>query len=355
MDESGGPADLPANPPADPPVNPPANGWIAPLLKLHVRFPWLLPTLSFAIGWLSFSLFQRGEGLARVIAVIALLGWPWLMAENALGRWIVARSKGRLSISAVRVVTQQVQQEILFFALPFLFGAMVLEPGQILFVAVACAVALMVTLDPIYLHRIAPHAGLSSALHAYCTFIAALVVLPVALHLPLDRALPLAWAITAATLAISLPRTLWACQGLRTRLFGVGAMALALALLWLLPGWIPPAGLWVREARITDRVAELQPGPVLGSVSAAQLQNTGLIAFVAVRAPSGLAQDVVFEWHHRGQIIDPIPATIAGGREEGFRTFSRKQNFPADPRGAWRVDLRTPQGQLIARMRFTVD
>ncbi|MGH8516282.1 MAG: DUF5924 family protein, partial [Panacagrimonas sp.] len=68
---------------------------------LH-RLPWLLPTASFSIGWISFFLFQRGEGVARGIALIALLGWPWLLAENLLGRWVVARSKGRLSIGAVR-------------------------------------------------------------------------------------------------------------------------------------------------------------------------------------------------------------------------------------------------------------
>ena len=83
------------------------------------------------------------------------------------------------------------------------------------------------------------------------------------------------------------------------------------------------------------------------------LQASGAVAFVAVRAPTGLSQAVVFDWHQDGRLIDRIPAEISGGREAGFRTYSRKQNFPADSRGNWRVDLRTPQGQLIARMRFT--
>ncbi|WP_162851238.1 DUF5924 family protein [Panacagrimonas perspica] len=319
------------------------------------RYPWLMPTVSFSVGWISFFLFQRGEGLARGIAVIALLGWPWLFAENLIGRWVVARSNGRLSISAVRFVTQQIQQEILFFALPFLFGAMVLEPGQMLFVGVAAIVAILVSLDPIYLHRIAPHAGLSSALHAYCTLIAALVVLPVALHLPLDQALPLSLAITAGSLVLSLPRMLIAAPNNKMRLLGVAALAAAFPLMWASRAAIPPAGLWVREARITDRIEGLEPGYPIKVFGTGALQLSGGIAFVAVRAPTGLSQAVVFDWHREGELVDRIPAQISGGREGGFRTYSRKQNFPEDSRGNWRVDLRTPQGQLIARMRFEVN
>lgn len=318
------------------------------------RHPWLLPTASFAVGWLGFFLFHRGENLARVIAAIALLGWVWLLAESLLGRWLVARSGGRLSIGAVRFVTQQIQQEILFFALPFLFAATLGEPGQMLFLGGAIAVAVLITLDPIYLHRIAPHSGLSSALHAYCTLIAALVVLPVAVHLPLDQALPLALTLTLLSLLASLPRMLRSTERLSLRVLGMLAIPCVMLAAWNLRSWIPPAGLWVRDARITNRVEAREPGEAIRVFAAEDLRANGAIAFVAVRAPTGLSQAVVFEWRHRGVLIDPIPAEISGGREEGFRTYSRKENFPEDPRGLWRVDLLTPQRQLIARMRFEV-
>ncbi|THD00550.1 hypothetical protein B1810_24335, partial [Panacagrimonas perspica] len=223
------------------------------------------------------------------------------------------------------------------------------------FVGVAAIVAILVSLDPIYLHRIAPHAGLSSALHAYCTLIAALVVLPVALHLPLDQALPLSLAITAGSLVLSLPRMLIAAPNNKMRLLGVAALAAAFPLMWASRAAIPPAGLWVREARITDRIEGLEPGYPIKVFGTGALQLSGGIAFVAVRAPTGLSQAVVFDWHREGELVDRIPAQISGGREGGFRTYSRKQNFPEDSRGNWRVDLRTPQGQLIARMRFEVN
>ncbi|MGQ0501944.1 MAG: DUF5924 family protein [Panacagrimonas sp.] len=328
--------------------------WLARSRAFLDRFPWLLPTASFAFGWVGFFLFQRGEHLARVIALIAVLGWPWLFAENLLGRWLVARSHGRLSIGAVRFVTQQIQQEILFFALPFLFGASLWVPGHVVFMAVAVAVAIVISIDPIYLHRLAPHAGLSSALHAYCTFIAALVVLPVALHLPLDEALPLSLLITMASLLASLPRMLLSVGQLWMRLAGCGLLVFALALSWSFRGWIPPAGLWVRHAFVTASIEDLNPGAPVETVSEGDLHAHGAVSYVAVRAPTGLSQSVVFDWYHEGALVDRIPGRIAGGREEGFRTYSRKQNFPGVSIGRWRVDLLTPQGQLVARSRFNV-
>ncbi|NKB16276.1 MAG: DUF2914 domain-containing protein [Sphingomonadales bacterium] len=43
------------------------------------------------------------------------------------------------------------------------------------------------------------------------------------------------------------------------------------------------------------------------------------------------------------------------GNDSGWRTYSRKETFPANSDGRWIVDVRTPQGQLLKRMRFIVE
>ncbi len=140
----------------------------------------------------------------------------------------------------------------------------------------------------------------------------------------------------------------------RQRRLAYGTLvALLLAAGWLLRAAIPPAGLWVRDARITTAIEGNAPGAAITRVDAVTLAD-GLIAFVAVRAPQGLSQAVIFEWWHGDAVVDRIPAQISGGREAGFRTYSRKLNFGDQPLGRWRVDLRTPQGQLIARLGFEV-
>jgi hypothetical protein len=128
-----------------------------------------------------------------------------------------------------------------------------------------------------------------------------------------------------------------------------------LALLWQFRGHVPAAGLSLKNSRITQTLEGLRPGPVLKQIDAASLLANGAIAFVSIRAPAGLSQTVVFEWWHRGKRLDQVTADIEGGSELGWRTFTRKRSFPQDPRGRWRVDVVTPQGQLICRLFFLVD
>jgi hypothetical protein len=341
----------------DPPISEPSTGPTGRLDRLFAflrRYPWLLPLLSFALGWISYSLVQRGERMSRVIAAMVVLGWIVLLAEDFLGSWIVKLSRGRLSGRLLNFGTQQLQQEILFFALPFLISATHRDPGQIIFTGIVIIATLGSTVDPLYMKRIASAGTLSVAFHAFCSFLAGLVVLPVMLQLPLEKAVPLSLALTAALTLLSLPRLLagvsvW--HGLRR----VSIVLVLLAVIWLARANIPPAGLWVRQAVITATVSnDLEPGPSLQVIPASQLA-AGVAAFVAVHAPLGLSQDVVFEWVHKDQPVDRIAATVKGGGTASYRTFSRKQNFPQNSQGHWRVNLRTPDGQLISRMEFVVE
>jgi hypothetical protein len=108
----------------------------------------------------------------------------------------------------------------------------------------------------------------------------------------------------------------------------------------------------VTQAVITQSVDDLAPGAPVRSLTTAQLAE-GVIAFVAIRAPRGVAQSVIFEWRYRGE-VERIASEIRGGNDSGWRTYSRKQSFPVDPRGRWVVDLKTPQGQLLKRLQFSV-
>lgn len=318
------------------------------------RWPWLLPAMSFVVGWLGFALIQRSEDMARVVAVVALIGWPWLLGENLLGGWLVRVSRNRLSPKLLGFVTQSLQQEILFFALPFLIGATQRDVGQIAFTSLVALVALISTIDPIYQTRIAARPDTSAAFHGFCTFIASLVVLPIAAAMPLEQAFPIAIAITGLWLLLCLPRMLTGIRDHRLRLVGIASIGVALGCLWQFRAHVPAAGLSLESSRITQTINNLQPGPAFQRIDANTLLGNGAIAFVAIRAPVGLSQSVTFEWWHRGVRLDQITEIIHGVGYR-WRTFSRKLNFPVDPQGDWRVDVLTPQGQLICRLQFVVE
>jgi hypothetical protein len=249
-------------------------------------------------------------------------------------------------------VSQSLQQELLFFSLPFLIGATQRDLGQIAFTAFVAIAAVVSTLDPLYERVVARRAVRRLLFHAYCSWLSALIVLPMVLSLPVERALPLSVIAVTLWLLLTLPLSVRSLKHAVTRILWVlGVLALPYAL-WEIRAQVPAAGLAVTSARITQTIDGLNPGEAVREIKRADLER-GVVAFAAIRAPAGLSQKIIFEWHHDGE-QERMAATIHGGNADGYRIYSRKQLFPADPDGVWIVDVRTPQEQLLRRLRFTV-
>jgi hypothetical protein len=333
------------------PVEPDSPRLLARVARFLERVPWLIPAVSFVSGAIGFAMVKRGADLARVIAMIALAGWLWLLIEPLVRRHLERRRAG-IGKFLSNFLTQSLQQEMLFFSLPFLFGSTQRDAGQIGFLMVAIVAALLTALDPLYERWVAARAATRLLFHAYCSLIAAVVVLPMVVHLSLERALPFALGAVGVWLLLTAPMALRSLQSLKLKAAWIACSLIAPVLVWTLRAHIPPAGLVVTQAVVTQSIDDLTPGPPMKSLTSAQL-GSGVIAFIAVRAPSGVAQSIVFDWRHRGS-SEIITSEIHGGNTSGWRTYSRKQVFPEDSRGRWFVDIRTPQGQLLKRLQFSV-
>jgi hypothetical protein len=79
-------------------------------------------------------------------------------------------------------------------------------------------------------------------------------------------------------------------------------------------------------------------------------------AYTAVFSPTSLRTDIVHEWQiydvKRGWITTSrIDLPLSGGRGGGYRTYSMTKGIRA---GAWRVNVETPGGALLGRLRFNV-
>ena len=316
------------------------------------RVRWLLPALSFAAGWLGFLLVQRGEELARLIALLALLGWFWLLLEPWVRRWL-ERRRQRVGNFVVNFISQSLQQELLFFSLPLLIGSTQRDLGQIAFTGLVGAAAVVTTIDPVYERVIATRAARRLSFHAFCSWIAALVVLPMVLLVPVEQALPISLLAVSAWLVLTLPLSLYSLPRWRNKVAWMAGMIGVPILFWGLRAQVPAAGLAVTDARVTQTIDGLIPGAPIRRIRQEDLAQ-GMIAFAAIRAPTGLSQAVVFEWRHNGE-RERIPMEIQGGKADGFRAYSRKQVFPEDSVGLWTVDVLTPQAQLLERLRFVVE
>lgn len=118
-----------------------------------------------------------------------------------------------------------------------------------------------------------------------------------------------------------------------------------------------PATLWLTEVAIATSMdsRSMEAGESLRAVTPAQMRDRGIYAYTAINAPLGLEEHIYHVWLHDGQEMDRIALDIRGGRKEGYRAWTHKQNFPADPRGRWQVKVMTDTGQMIGTLRFRVE
>lgn len=317
------------------------------------KYSWLIPVVGFCLGWASFVLVQRGEGLARLIALLALLGWVWILLEPIIMNRLLGDQPSRLKSDAGNFLTQSIQQEILFFSLPFLFAATQLESlGQIAFTLFILMAATISTIDPWYARVITRYRLTSLAFHALCCFVAALVILPIVLKLPTEKTLLVAMGFLVLWLLLAIPRLFTLVANSKQRVwFFIGLCTLPL-IIWLSRSIIPAAGLEATNSVVTSGVVEHEPIDKIKIVDHTALAN-GIYAYVAIKAPNGLTQEIRFKWY-KGDYSETIVADITGGREQGYRTYTVKSNFPESSIGDWKVDVVTDQGQLLQRLEFSV-
>ncbi|WP_439886981.1 DUF5924 family protein [Pseudomonas sp. MBLB4123] len=325
------------------------------LAALIRRHPWLVAIFGFASGLASFLLVERQAGLASVLALVMLVSWLWLILENLLRERIARRFGFELPPPLLRYATQLIHQESLFFVLPFFFITTTWNSGQALFSGLLGAAALVSIIDPLYYRWLAPRRWLFLSFHCLTLFAVLLTALPLILKLTTPQSYRLALAIAVLLSLPSLLGSINVARGWR----GLLLLGLCLALGvggWLTRVWVPPATLWLTEAALSAEFDGYRrsPGQRLKQLDADRLRRQGLYAYTAISAPRGLNERIYHVWRHEGREVERIALSIHGGRKQGYRAWSHKQNFPADAAGRWQVQVLTEAGQMIGVLRFRV-
>lgn len=323
--------------------------------KLVERHPWVIPTFGFVSGIASFFLVERKQDqFGQILAVLMLVGWLWLSLEKLLQRGISHWFAIDISPTLLRFATQLLHQESLFFVIPFFVITTSWNSGQLIFTSLLIVSAFISIIDPLYYKWLAPRRWLYFIFHGITLFAVLLVALPLIFHLPTPKSY--IWALAIAVL-LSLPGIArdmtmgwWKRIPVIILLMaGVGAVGL------LSRPWIPPASIWLTQVAITDHVDDATRSPQnrLRQVTREQLRN-GIYAYTSIHAPRGLHERIYHLWKRNGTLVDKIALDVRGGREEGYRAWTHKINFPEEAAGSWQILVVTEAQQVIGVLRFQV-
>jgi hypothetical protein len=329
------------------------------LRKIVVR---LLPWISLAIGVVGAIIMDRGPKHGRIVAGAAIGCWITLMVVL----WLRAKAEasGRILWKGAHFTTLLVTQSAihlsLFFALPFYWKAWGGTIEQAVFIGVLTLAALVSLWDPLtewLLH----HPAWAPLMPALATFGALNAVLP-GIGLSNSQSL---WAAAGCT-AIALP------LGVMLRPDRPDADAAdrrrdrrRIVLASVVVALIVPAGLWGGGARVVPAAPLSLIDAAIGtqqrgrwvdeSIEHLDRRPSTLVCATAIWAPLGVQEHLYHVWRQDGEERDRIELEIEGGREQGFRTWSRKRNFGDHPSGTWTCSVETGLGQLLGTRAIVIE
>jgi hypothetical protein len=288
-----------------------------------------------------------------IVGYLLLLGL--LVAILSEFRHALETKGHRLVVAAAEYTIQSLFHGLLVFVLPAYYASATLTSPNVVFLALLVVLALLATFDPWFQAVVRARPWMHRVFLVLSVFAALNVALPLVGVRPFWSLVGSGGvAVLVLTPEVRRARRVGWGAALRRTLAGAVVAATVAAVARV---WIPPAPLSLARAAVAADLVDWQPvEPLEGTISSAALRERGsLVAYTAVYAPSGLHQPIAHVWRHDGDVVTVVPLSpIRGGRREGFRTYSRKTGFPANPAGRWTVDVVTSGGQLIGRVRFTV-
>ncbi|MGH7815776.1 MAG: DUF5924 family protein, partial [Candidatus Binatia bacterium] len=218
----------------------------------------------------------------------------------------------------------------------------------IVFVLLVAISAILSTLDIVYDRHLSARRILTAIFFAFNLFALINVMLPVLWSVSNTWTTRFA-ALLAAMGFASLYNPLSQWKPLRAG-FGVATSILFLALVELGRAYIPPAPLRLVGAEFGSDFQQesMRVAAPLSELEAGRTRQ--LYALTAIKAPLGLRERVQHRWYKNGKLFWASPFyQVTGGREEGFRLWTRFTFDTIELGALLRINVETEGGQLIGR------
>ncbi len=311
---------------------------------------WLHSFYALALGIGLMWLGSRNFAYLRI--AVLYIGFIWLtslIVPLVLERFRVPPAWSQRIRLVVNYFNKNFYQQMLFFVLPIYYASATLWSRNIGFVLLVGLSATLSTLDIVYDRHLSVRRSLTAIFFAFNLFAIINVMLPVLWSISNTWALRIS-AILAlgGFLTLYFPPSLWRARGSLV-LFLLTA-CLLLILIELGRSFIPPAPLRLAKiefGREIQRESRQIKSPLSALLPGTSLQVYGL---TAIKAPLGLQEKVRHLWYENGKLVCESPLYgMTGGREEGFRLWTKCTFKNVQPGDTLRLDLETRGGQLIGR------
>ena len=179
------------------------------------------------------------------------------------------------------------------------------------------------------------------------------------------------WFFLSTLLSLGVCVLLWKISR-RSRKVLIAPIGISVCLVAAyLMNWVPPVPLVLKHQLVcqnfdkTDYSCDVDAPSLLQKIglkipTVHRIPGEDVYVLASVYAPAELKAEIEYRWHYMNPTTEKYSLTdkissgrmvINGGREDGFRSFSRKKNIPA---GKYRVEVAFKDGAVIGSQSFEV-
>lgn len=305
----------------------------------------LQPVLAVATGLFGVLLMRSGfEYIPWVIALLMLAA-----AFIFLRIYLLGEHSDSSTAKITDFAVQYAIGDILLLILPFYIESTTFLSLNLVFAFFVLLLTVIASWDAMYEMCIL-HRPLLRTIYYGFTFFAVLnFVFPVLFGLRNVYSILLSAAIAQLIAILFCHPEKWLFSRKRNLAFVLIGVLVISASLWLGRGMIPPAPLKLVQPTACHAVDSREAKEPFTEIENGALQKA--VFYTPIFAPLGLEEEIIHRWLHEGKEVVSINlGNIRGGREQGYRTWSRHQ-LREGP-GRYTVEVWTGGGQLVGTGGF---
>ncbi len=326
------------------------------LVRQHRRWLWwihsgyaLLAGIGFMwLGTIHFEYLRVAVAYIAFIWITSLL-LPRIVAHPRLP----AGWRGPIR-SVIHYLHRNLYQQILFFILPLYWISTTIPSRNSIFLILLAGAAVLSTLDTVYEHRLSAHWHIMALFFAFNTFATLNLMLPVLWGISNSLAVTLSGGVAVVAVASFIIHLSGMRPGRKLAMVTVSIILLSTFIFVGRP-LVPPAPLKLTRTEFGTAFtpSSLSMQTPIDSLPAGYTGPVYILT--AIRAPLGLKDEVQQRWYLDGRLVYESPLyTIEGGRQAGYRLWTRCHPGPGHPGEQLIVEVVTRGDQLIGRSSLPI-